>query len=102
MKKKIINSTKLILERVLDEGSLFLDVASAGYSTRAFYRALDKYHEWDYENTHHKFDNSFYYLKRKKLIKYKHQGKQLYITTTTKGRKLAKKYQINNLKINQT
>ena len=38
-------------------------------------------------------------MERKSLIKYEHQGKQVYISLTTEGKKRAGKYQIDDLEI---
>ena len=46
-----------------------------------------------------KIYNSFYYMRRKGLIKMRYQGKQLHISLTKEGRKLAKKYSIDDLEI---
>lgn len=43
--------------------------------------------------------NSFYYLKRKGLLKMEYRRKQLYISLSEEGRKYARKYSIDELKI---
>jgi len=45
------------------------------------------------------FQQSFYYLKNKGLIDFDYQGKQVYISLTKEGRKKAKRYNVDNLKI---
>ena len=45
------------------------------------------------------FQRSFYYLKQQGLINFEYQGKQVYISLTKEGRKKAKKYNVDNLKI---
>ncbi|OGI17977.1 MAG: hypothetical protein A3J63_00795 [Candidatus Moranbacteria bacterium RIFCSPHIGHO2_02_FULL_40_12b] len=50
-------------------------------------------------NNRKKFYDTFYHLRKKGLIKMEYRGKQLYVHLSEKGRKLAKKYQIDNLKI---
>lgn len=46
-----------------------------------------------------KYNNIFYYLKKKELIETKYRGNQMYISLTEKGQKKASKYKINDLKI---
>src|SRR3989344_2829798 len=50
-------------------------------------------------NNRKKFYDTFYHLRKKGLIKMEYRGKQLYVHLSEKGRKLAKKYQIDNHKI---
>ena len=45
------------------------------------------------------FQRSFYYLRRQNLVNFNYQGKQIYISLTKEGRKKAKKYNIDNLRI---
>ena len=46
-----------------------------------------------------KFYNSFYYLRKKGLLKMEYHGKQLHISLSEEGKVLAKKYSIDELKI---
>lgn len=46
-----------------------------------------------------KFSNAFYYLKRRGLIETQKKKGQIYIFLTKEGKRLAGKYQINDLKI---
>jgi len=46
-----------------------------------------------------KFSNAFYYLKRRGLIEVQKRKGQIYIFLTKEGKKLAGKYQINDLQI---
>lgn len=46
-----------------------------------------------------KFSNAFYYLKRKGLLDIQTRKGQIYIFLTREGKRLAGKYQINDLKI---
>jgi len=46
-----------------------------------------------------KFSNAFYYLKRRGLIEVQKKKGQIYIFLTKEGKKLAGKYQINDLQI---
>lgn len=48
---------------------------------------------------HRKVYNAFEYLRRKDLLKAQWRNKQVYIYLTAKGKKLAGKYQINDLRI---
>lgn len=47
------------------------------------------------------FDNAFYYLKRKGYLNIKKSNRQIYISLTPAGRKRAKKYLIDDLKISK-
>lgn len=47
----------------------------------------------------HNFSNTFYYLKKRGLINASYSGKQLFISLSEEGRKLAGKYQIDDMKI---
>jgi CRISPR-associated endonuclease Cas2 len=46
-----------------------------------------------------KFYNSFYYLRKKGLLKMEYRGKQLHVSLSEEGKVLAKKYSIDELKI---
>lgn len=54
-----------------------------------------KYHKGDQE----KFDNAFYYLKKRGYLITEKKGKQIYISLTEQGKKRAGKYQINDLQL---
>lgn len=46
-----------------------------------------------------KFYDTFYHLRKRGLIKMEYRGKQLYVHLTKDGKRLAKKYQIDNIEI---
>jgi len=46
-----------------------------------------------------RFYDTFYYLKNKGFIKMNYKGKQIYISLTKEGKKMAGKYQIDDLEI---
>ncbi len=103
MKKRIVYTSKQILQSILRAGIIALEVSTSGYSIKALIKAL--YYSPSRHTKNKKkrnYTDSFYYLKRKNLISYRYQGKQLYIALTPKGRKLAKRYFINNLVIKQS
>lgn len=45
------------------------------------------------------YQRSFYYLRQQGLVNFEYKGKQLYISLTKEGKKKARKYDIDNLKI---
>ena len=46
-----------------------------------------------------RFYNSFYYLRKKGLLKMEYRGKQLYVSLSDEGKLLAKKYSIDDIQI---
>lgn len=46
-----------------------------------------------------KFNNAFYYLRKKNLINIEYRGNQMYFSLTEEGKKRAGRYKINDLKI---
>jgi len=46
-----------------------------------------------------RFNNAFYYLRRKGYLDIRKKGKQIYISLTKEGRKKAGKYSVDNLEI---
>ena len=100
MKKIVINASQRILQGILHAGIITLAVSTSSYSTKALTRALNySVSEWRINKDKRKYLNSFTYLRKYNLIKYKYRGKQLYISITKKGEKLVERYNINKLRI---
>lgn len=93
---------KIILKGMLIAGAipLFMTSSNPRLASRLF-PELIKYAAYKLKKRKNKKEiyDMFYYLKRKGLIKMNYEGKQLYISLTPEGRKIAKKYQIDDLEI---
>jgi DNA-binding transcriptional regulator PaaX len=102
--KKITGTTsKMIIYALLISGTIMIGGSSPGlpkviwkllkYSFRkSKYKKIQKLKEEQWKN-------SFYYLRGNGLIDVKYSGKQIYISLTEEGKKIAKKCKIDELKI---
>lgn len=92
--------SKAILNGLLMAGSLTIACSSPSFARRILPLLLRhiKYKS-NRQNHRHKFSNTFYYLKKRGLINTSYSGKQLYISLSKEGKRLARKYQIDTLKI---
>ncbi|MFA6097898.1 MAG: hypothetical protein WC788_09845 [Candidatus Paceibacterota bacterium] len=100
MNDKAIKSTRIILKCMLLGGGIVLASTSPYFVQKALPRILRAANfEWRKYQNKRKFYNSFYYLKNSGMINMDYRGKQLYISLTEEGRAKAKKYRIDDLRI---
>lgn len=100
MKQKSLS--KKILEGLLITGAVFIAASSpyfAFHLSRNFSKILRQRKYLKAKQA--KFDNSFYYLKRRGYLNIEKKNKQIYISLTEEGRKKAGKYLIDDLKIKE-
>ena len=94
------NIAKTILKGILYTGGFYIACSSPRFARQALPMILRevryKIKNWQKEKAFHR---SFYYLMRQRLISVEYQGKQMHITLTKEGKKLAGKYQIDDLAI---
>src|SRR4030042_2711285 len=94
------NITKTILKGILYAGGFYIACSSPQFARKALpmilrevrYKIKNRQKEKAYRR-------SFYYLLRQGSIDVEYSGKQMHITLTKEGKKLAGKYQIDDLKI---
>ncbi|KKW10829.1 MAG: Transcriptional regulator, PaaX family protein [Parcubacteria group bacterium GW2011_GWA2_49_9] len=102
MKKKSIEVTKLILQSIFVAGVIIIAASSPSFVGQVLPRILNSSSkDWYYNKNRKKYSTSFYGLRSKGFDICKYRNKQLHITLSRKGRKLAEKYSINDLKIKQ-
>lgn len=92
---------RTVLRAILFTG-MFAVAASSPYFIRRVFPILLKHAAHKLKTRkggEKKFYNAFYYLKKKGMVETSYKGKQLYISLTEKGKELAQKYQIDDLKI---
>ena len=96
-KRKI---TKTILKGILLAGGFYIACSSPRFARQALPMLLKEVrYKIKNRKTEKSFHRSFYYLLRRRYINVEYQGKQINITLTKEGKKLAGKYQIDDLKI---
>lgn len=84
-------------------GGFVIACASPNFAKRAVPLLLQhlKYKS-NSRNNCRNLSNTFYYLKKQGLINTSYSGKQLHISLSKEGKKLAGKYQIDDMKITKT
>ena len=97
------NISKKILKGIL-VGGAFAVASTSPIFARKLIPALIKDFEFEQKRKRKReeldrFYNSFYYLRKKGLLKMEYRGKQLYVSLSDEGKLLAKKYSIDELKI---
>ncbi len=92
--------TKLILKGILITGGVVVAATSPYFVSRVLPQIM-RHISWKMETKRRKkkFSATFNYLKNKGLINIEYRGAQIYISLTPKGKRLANKYQIDDLKI---
>ena len=93
-------TSKVILKGLLMAGA-FTAACSSPYFARRAIPLLSQHIKYKLKEKkrRQKFYRTFYYLKNRRLINVRYFGKQIYISLTPDGRKLAGKYQIDDLNI---
>ena len=89
-----------ILYGILIVGAIYIAASSPYFALnlpKAISRELKKRKYFKAKNS--QYNNAFYYLKRKGYLNIERKRGQIYISLTEEGKKKAKKYQIDNLKI---
>lgn len=89
-----------ILYGILIVGAFYIAASSPYFASnlpRAIFRELKRRKYFKAKNS--QYNNAFYYLKRKGYLNIERKRGQIYISLTEEGKKKAKKYQIDNLKI---
>jgi len=92
--------SKKILQGILVTGAVFIAASSPYFAihiSRNFSKILKRRKYLKAKQA--KFDNSFYYLKRKGYLNIEKRNKQIYISLTKKGKEKAGKYLIDDLEI---
>ncbi len=92
--------SKNILNGLLMAGGFAIACSSPNFARRAV-PLLVKHIKYKLNNRKQKqnFSSTFYYLRKKGLIDITYLGKQIHISLTKEGRRLANKYQIDDIKI---
>jgi hypothetical protein len=95
---------KIILKSLLIAGGISLLMVSqpSPYFVTKILPKIIKYGLYKIRNKKKdkkRFYDSFRYLRNKGLLKMEYRGKQLYVSLSEEGKKLAKKYQIDDLEI---
>jgi len=90
--------TAKVLKTLLLVGAFYI-AASSPYFVFRLMKEFRKKRYWQKNENKKRFENAFYYLKRQGYIKIEKKNRQIYISLTEEGKKKAKKYQIDDLKI---
>jgi len=92
--------TKKILYGLLLVGIIYI-AASSPYFALKLPKAIARELKWRkyLKAKNSQYNNAFYYLKRKGYLNIERKRGQIYISLTEEGKKRARKYQIDNLKI---
>ncbi len=92
--------SKTILKNLMLAGGFTIACSSPSFAKRAL-PLLIRHMKYKLNNRNHRqnFSSTFYYLRKCGLINTSYAGKQLHITLTKEGKKLAGKYQIDDIKI---
>src|SRR4030042_2314852 len=85
--------SKKILKYLLLAGAIYVAASSPYFASRM---VRNFFHQ---ESPQRKFYDSFNYLKRRKLIILEREGCDISVRLTKEGKRLAGKYQIDDLKI---
>jgi len=92
--------TRKILYGLLIVGVIYIAASSPYFAfnlSRAISRELKRRKYFQAKNS--QYDNAFYYLKKRGYLNIERKRGQIYISLTEEGKKRARKYQIDNLKI---
>jgi len=95
--------TKTILRGLFWAGAFTIACSSPSFVPRVMPQII-KYASYRLRKSkkrNEKFYNAFYYLKNKGLVDIDNKGGQIYISLTPKGKRLAGKYQIDDLQISK-
>ena len=94
------NIGKTILKGILYAGGFYVACSSPRFARKALPMILKEVsYKIKGRQKEKAFHRSFYYLLRRQLIDVEYQGKQMHITLSKEGKKLAGKYQIDDLRI---
>jgi DNA-binding transcriptional regulator PaaX len=94
--------TKIILKSIFMGGAIAIASTSPTFVSRILPNII-KYAKYKIKNKKQQksFYSTFNRLKNKGMIKIEYRGKQIHISLTEEGKKMAGKYQINDLKIDK-
>lgn len=100
------NFSRTVMEVLLISGMIAIAATSPRFGenlARAIYKEV-RYRKImkEKKERYKKYANTFYYMKQKGYLNASYKGRQLYISLTPEGRKLAGKYQIDDLKIKKS
>lgn len=100
MKNKTREISKNILKGILMAGSIAITSTSPHFASQVLPKII-KYacYRWKNKSQKNKFAKRFSYLKNHGFINIENEQGQIYISLTEEGKKLAGKYQIDDLKI---
>lgn len=98
--------SKVILKNMLIGGAFVIACGSPFFAGKALPMLLKearfKINQKKQKEQREKYYNSFYYLRKKGLLNMEYRGKQLHISLSNDGKLLAKKYSIDDLKIEKS
>lgn len=99
-------TTKIVLYSLLISGGVAI-AATSPYAAKGIWKCLKYaikkvYYKRKQKIREEQIRNSFYYLKRNRLIKTRMSGRQIYISLTEEGKKIAKKCKFDELKIRKS
>lgn len=99
-------TTKIVLYSLLITGGVAI-AATSPYAAKGILKCLKyavkkAYYKRKQRIREEQIRNSFYYLKRNGLIKARMSGKQIYVSLTEEGKKIAKKCKFDELKIKKS
>ncbi|GBE17217.1 CRISPR-associated endoribonuclease Cas2 [bacterium BMS3Abin15] len=94
-------AVKIILKVIFYTGAIAIASTSPSFVPRIMPKLIKyaSYRLKQNKKKNKKFYNAFYYLKNRGLVEINYKGKQMHISLTEEGKKKAKKYQIDDLKI---
>lgn len=105
MNTKNKDISKAILKGILMSGAFAIASTSPVFAAKLipaiFNEIKYKKYKQQKEESKKRYYNSFYYLRRKGLLKMEYKGKQLHISLTEEGKSVAEKYSIDDLKIDK-
>jgi DNA-binding transcriptional regulator PaaX len=100
MKKNLVAGK--ILYGILIIGAICIAASSPYFALnlfKAISRELKRRRYFNFKAKNSQYNNTFYYLKRKGYLNIENKRGQIYISLTEEGKKKARKFQIDNLKI---
>jgi DNA-binding transcriptional regulator PaaX len=94
------NISRTILKGILYAGGFYIACSSPRFARKALPMIFQelKYHLKN-KKAEKSFHRSFYYLLRRRLINIEYSGKQMHVSLTKEGKKLARKCRIDDLAI---
>ena len=95
-KKPRSEIAKDIIYWLMTDGAVYVAASSPSFVRNV----VRQYRQWK-KYPHKRVYDTFYHLRKRRLIEFKREGKQIYIGLTDEGKKKAGYLQINDLKIKE-